>query len=89
MWLGAERVEYPSIHTQTQSQSCMEGGREAGRAFQEPGWLQIRNRKRKAVPIRVLVTHTQKKGGPEAKMDMFPSPDPYVYDSSIHLNMYA
>lgn len=32
--------------------------------------------KRKAVSMRGLVTHTQKKGGPEANMDLFPALTP-------------
>lgn len=59
--------------------------REGGKAFQEPGGFR-RNERRKAVPVRALVTCTQRKGGPEAKVDIFPNLYPYAYDGLIEFN---
>lgn len=47
------------------------------------------NGKRKAVSMRGLVTHTQKKGGPEANMDLFPSPHPNAYNNFEDPSIYA
>lgn len=82
MWLAAEGVKNTHPHTNT-----IPALHRRGEAFQEPGWLQTGNGRRTAVFSRVSVTHTQKKGGPEAKMDVFPRPRPMDYNSPIDLNI--
>lgn len=76
-------IEYPSVHAQTR---CQPAQREGGpsRRLLLSNW----NGKRKVAPMRVLVTHTQKKGGPGAKMDVS-QPSPLSYDSSTDLNSHA
>lgn len=48
-----------------------------------------KNGRRKAVSMRRMVTHTQKKAGPDAKTDMLPSPHPNSHNNSIDLRTYA